>query len=179
MLLVVACQLSFLAQIKRLVGHLIFALADLDFSLFGFLLQILALLGHFSLQSLWRTKLFNWIAWITSFSMVYSRMGSLARFVTGSFYRILLNKGTIRAFWAPNVCWSGSRRKFLLARSILLIARVWLSRALKRCLVKQKLLLSYLHFRCTESWSAYLIWNETRFNILKRIIARHSLSRFL
>jgi hypothetical protein len=52
MLLVVACQLNFLAQIKRLVGHLIFALADLYFNLFGFMLQILALLGHFAFQSL-------------------------------------------------------------------------------------------------------------------------------
>ena len=71
MLLMFSSQLGFLAQIERLVGQLSFGLTYLDLSLFSFMLQIFALLGQFAFQSLLVTKLFDWIAHIIIFNVIY------------------------------------------------------------------------------------------------------------
>jgi len=71
MLLMFSSQLGFLAQIERLVGQLSFGLTYLDLSLFSFMLQIFALLSQFAFQSLLVTKLFDWIAHIIIFNVIY------------------------------------------------------------------------------------------------------------
>ena len=71
MLLMFSSQLGFLAQIERLVGQLSFGLTYLDLSLFSFMLQIFAFLCQFAFQSLLVTKLFDWIAHIIIFNVIY------------------------------------------------------------------------------------------------------------